>query len=260
MMTDPDFQAPPAASPALPVTQSIAEAKDVVAFARPFINALGRAVERLEVEAREEEDERGWVVAAARRVGAAIAHVDVTLGQAGQLPEFESERRAKADARFVAWVDTVEGLLVGISSNASPNNPLIEVLFPHQKLEKVRRGGAQGRSYMAEVERRRQLSYVLRLAAEPEYAFLLPLLARFDEAKRELEQQEQPLELTEPELTALRHTVFFAVDALRPILTQARLLAEAALTAHPGWFAELGLDAKPKRRVTRSVVSTSEPG
>jgi hypothetical protein len=113
---------------------------------------------------------------------------------------------------------------------------------------------------MEEVVKRRRKSYVLRLAAAPEYAFLAPLLETFDEAKAELEHREHPEPLADDELLRLRHAVYFAADALRGTLQQARLLAEAALTEHPSWLTELGLDAKPRKRATRSVAPSSSAG
>jgi hypothetical protein len=259
MLTDPDNQAldPPAAPPAPPTTQSIAEARDLVSFARQFLEGLAHAGGRLEAEASANEDlkgERAWLASAAMRIEARITTVQATLAEAAPLPEFESDRQAKADAQFVAWVESAEAVLVGISSYASPNHPLVEVLFPHQKFDKIRRGGTNARAYMEEVVKRRHKSYVLRLAASPEYAFLAPLLDRFDQAKAELEQREHPEPLAEEELLRLRHAVYFAADALRGTLQQARLLAEAALTQYPGWLTELGLDAKPRRRTTRSAA------
>jgi hypothetical protein len=258
MLTDPDIQALDApAPPAPPTTQSIAEARDLVSFARQFLEALGQAGARLEAEVSANEDlkgERAWLASAALRIGARIASVQATLVAAAPLPEFENDRQAKADAQFVAWVDSAEAVLVGISSYASPNHPLVEVLFPHQKFDKIRRGGQNARAYMDEVVKRRNKSYVLRLAAAPEYTFLAPLLDGFDAAKAELEQREHPEPLAEDELLRLRHAVYFAADALRGTLQQARLLAEAALTQYPSWLTELGLDAKPRRRTMRSVA------
>jgi hypothetical protein len=176
-----------------------------------------------------------------------------------ELPEFEAERHAQRQALFDAWVDSVEGLLVGISSQLSANSPLIEVLFPHQRFDKLRRGGTAARAYMSELERRRRTAYIVRLAGEPEYEFLRVLLGRFDDAKVALEEHEQPITLSADELTALRNSVLVAADALRGVLHQARLLADAALSAYPGWFGDLGLDAKPKRRGVRSFAADAEP-
>src|SRR5688572_701789 len=202
MQTDPD-------SPALtapPATQSIAEAKDLVAFARQFLEALAHAGKRLEAEATAAEDlkgERAWLASGALRITARVSSVEAALVEAAPLPEFESDRQAKADAQFVAWVDSAEALLIGISSHASPAHPLVEILFPHQKFDKIRRGGNNARAYMDEVVKRRNKSYVLRLAASPEYTFLAPLLRAFDAAKAELEQREHPEPLPEDELLRL---------------------------------------------------------
>jgi hypothetical protein len=174
------------------------------------------------------------------------------------LPEFEAERQAKARALFDAWIDAVEALAVGISSHASPQSPLLEVLFPHQKFDKLRRGGSAARAYLTELERRRRTSYIVRLSGEPEYDFLPALLGRLDAAKLAVEDQERPPELGEDELGALRESVFVAADGLRAVLHQARLLADAALSAHPGWFGELGLDAKPRKRAARATAD-AEP-
>lgn len=238
-------------------TQTIAEARELISFANRWSDALRAAAQRLTDS--ELDDERSWLAAAERRIEQRVSGVDAALQGATALPEFEAERQAKRQALFDAWVDTVEGLAVGISSEVSPNSPLIEVLFPHQKFDKLRRGGVAARTYLGELERRRRTSYVVRLASEPEYAFLAALLARFDAAKLALEQHEQPAAVSEEELTLLRQTVLLAADGLRNALQQARLLGEAALCAHPGWFAELGLDAKPKKRALKNSVADAEP-
>jgi hypothetical protein len=241
-----------------PQTQSIAEARELVSFATRCVEALRSAGQRLPPEL-ELEEERTWLGAAARRVEQHVAGVDRAIAAAVALPEFAVERQAQRQALFDAWVDSVEGLLVGISSQLSANSPLIEVLFPHQRFDKLRRGGTAARAYMSELERRRRTAYIVRLAGEPEYEFLRALLGRFDDAKVALEEHEQPITLSADELTALRNSVLVAADALRGVLHQARLLADAALSAYPGWFGDLGLDAKPKRRAVRSFAANAEP-
>lgn len=238
-------------------TQTIAEARELVSFAGRFIEVLRAAEQRLPSEP-DHEEERGWLAAAARRVARHTQNVTEALAGAAALPEFEAERQAKAQRLFEAWVDAVEGLAVGISSTLSPNHPLMEILFVHQKFDKLRRRGASAHGYLSELERRRQTSYVVRLSSEPEYAFLPPLLARIDDARLTLEEHERPAALDPEQVAALRHTVFIAADGVRGALHQARSLAEAALSAHPGWFAELGLDAKPRRRPSRAPVD-AEP-
>lgn len=233
-------------------TQTIAEARELVAFAARALSGLGQAAERLS-SAPGYEDERGWLAAASRRLERAIATVEGTLGEALPLPEFAAERKALGQRLLIEWAEAAEGLLLGIGSSASLQHPLVEVLFPHQKLDKVRRGGAAARSFLAEVERRRRKAYVVRLAGEPEYAFLPALLARFDDAKSALESHEAPSPVPPEELSRLRDAVLAAADALRAALQLGRLLAEAALLEHPGWFTELGLDLGPRRRAARST-------
>jgi hypothetical protein len=235
-------------------TQTIAEARELLSFAVRTAPALRAAEQRL--PARPElEDERAWLAAAARRVEQQVLELEAAIAQAGALPEFEAERKLSAQALFEVWVDALEGLLVGISSQVSPQSPLIEILFPHQKFDRLRRSRGSARAYMAELERRRRTAYIVRLAAEPEYAFLTPLFARCDDAKAAIEQHESPSALTPEELAASRYSVLAAADALRGALHQARLLADAALTAYPGWFGELGLDARLKKRASRSAAT-----
>lgn len=233
-------------------TLSIAEARDLHSFAVRSIDALHAAARRLP-GGPDFEEERAWLAAAARRVAREAERVGEALAGAIALPEFEAERQAQARALFDEYVDAVEGLAVGISSRVSPQSPLLEVLFPHQKFDKLRRGGSSARAYLSEIERRRRTSYIVRLSGEPEYDFLPPLLARLDAAKLAVERQEQPSELAEDELAALRQGVYLAADGLRAVLNQARLLADAALSAHPGWFGELGLDQKPRKRSARAA-------
>lgn len=235
-------------------TQTIAEAKELLSFALQLQAALRAARERLPPS----EDEQSWLAAAERRIRARADALEAALAGALALPEFESERQARARARFEAWVEAAEALLIGLATHASPQSPLIEVLFPHQKFEKIRRGGPPARAFMAEIDRRRRTAYIVRLTGEPEYAFLPPLIEQFEAAKAALEEQEAPITASLEELAALRDGVLAHADVLRAALSQARLLAEAALLEHPGAFAELGLDAKPRKRTSRAPAA-SEP-
>jgi hypothetical protein len=239
-------------------TPVIAEAKELIGFALQIIAGLRSAEHRLSI-ASEYDEERSWVTAAQRRVQSAVSGVEAALAAAFELPEFEAERQKQGAALFEAWVEAVEGLYLAISSEASPNSPLIEVIFPHQKFDKLRRGGTAARAYLADVERRRRASYVLRLGSEPEYAFSKAPFARLEEAKAAHERHERPIELAPEDETALRDTVRVASDELRAVLHQARLLAEAALNAMPGGLAELGLDAKPRKRALRGAAGPADP-
>jgi hypothetical protein len=239
-------------------TQSIVEASDLLAFAEVSLAALRRGGERLAALA-DAEDERLWLGAAQRKVELRTENTRTALDAAFALPEFESERLAKGQALFAAWVESIEALFNGIVAHVSDKNPLIETLFPHLKFDKLRRGGTAARAFKTELERRRGTTYVMRLATEPEYAFLPALLAKVDGARDELASHEKPSTATELELTELRHGVLSHADALRVALAQARLLAEAALIAQPGVFQELGLDAKPRKRASRGSSAPGDP-
>jgi len=236
-------------------TQNILEAQDLVSFAAQALDGLGRGDEQLATLTGVDE-ERSWLAAARRRVSLEHERTQAALGAATALPEFAAARQAAAVQAFSDWLDSIESLERGITDHVSAKNPLIEVLFPHQKFDKLRRGGAAARVYMSEFERRRMSAYVVRLAGEPEYAFLPALLAQVDEARAQLARHEAPCSLGPEALDALRNTVFDQADALRSALVQARLLAEAALSAQPGLLDELGLDAKPRRRATRGPAAT----
>lgn len=235
--------------------QSIFEARELATFAGENIAALRRGEARLD-EQPALEQEREWLRAAIQRVTHELASTQAALDTALPLPELEAERQTKARASFQVWVDSVEALLFGITSHVSAGNPLVEVLFPHQSFEKVRRAGAAARSYMSDFERRRATSYVLRMATEPEYAFLPPLLAAVDDARARLAADEAPTTLGAVELDALRSGVLEVAGGLERALAQGRLLAEAALMHCPGLLAELGLDAKPRKRPARSAPAT----
>lgn len=240
-------------------TQSIARARELQAFAARCVEALRAAEQRLPT-GPDFEDERAWLASAARRVERDASKLSEALAGAIALPEFEAERQARARELFEAWIDAVEGLAVGISSRLSPQSPLIEVLFPHQKFDKLRRGGSAARAYLADLERRRRTAYIVRLSGEPEYDVLPPLFARLDAAKLAVEEHERPDRLDAEELAALRQSVYVAADGLQQVLHQARLLAEAALCGHPGWFSELGLDAKPRKRAARAAADAEPAG
>lgn len=238
-------------------TQSISGAKDLVSFAGEMIEGLRNGEQRLG-GAPELEEEARWLSTAAARLAQAVERTQVALLAALPLPELEPERRARAQASFQAWVDSVEALFFGITAHVSAGNPLVEVLFPHQKWEKLRRGGAVARSFMTDFERRRSTAYVQRMATEPEYTFLPPLLASVDEARALLALHEAPGTLAEAELELLRQAVVAGADAVGLALAQARLLAEAALISSPGALVELGLDAKPRKRAARAASERAE--
>ncbi len=261
-------------------TQTIAEAVDLIEFASRTRERLELAVSRLAGDAPAPapaaapaalglasaawEDERQWLETAARRVNARLRRAEWALEAALFLPERQETRSERTVQLLQAWVDAMEQVLSGIVQHASVGAPILEVLFPHQRFAVVRRGGAQAQSYSQEFQRRVESSYVRRLRADPEYPFLGALLdvARLaHEAWRTMVAAPVP---SEEEAVALRSAVLEAADALELSLRQGRSLAEAALAVAPALVAELGLDAKPRKRREagrrpESIPSPSQP-
>lgn len=230
---------------------SIQEAQDLAALAEVMSERLSLA--RVDWEANEAElEERAWLEVAQRRVASGLANVRAALDASALLPEFASLRKVRSDTLSSAWADAVERVFDAIVANVSANGPLIEALFPHQRFATLRRPGSAAQQFWAEFERRAESSYVKRLCADPEYVFLKPLLEEAKASQRALLEAATPKPLPEAHAEQLRMDVSRAAEQLELSLRQARSLAEAAYAKAPSRIAELGLDAKPKRRAARA--------
>jgi hypothetical protein len=237
---------------------SIQDAHDLSAFAGVTLERLAQASARLG-EADDQAEERGWLAVAARRVSEACELTRAALLEAAPLPELASARKVKSEELSNAWADAVERVFDGIVANVSANGPLVEALFPHQRFASLRRAGASAHNFWLEFERRAESSYVRRLCQDPAYEFLPPLLAAARESEQKLRELIAPKPLPEARASKLREQVSAAAEALEFALRQARALAEAALAGTPALATELGLDAKPKRRVQRSEPAKPPP-
>jgi hypothetical protein len=231
---------------------SIQEAQDLTAFGSQAVERLTAASARFDSEHDESTDERGWLDAALRRVKAAVEGVQHALSEAAPLPEFASVRKVKSEALSNAWADAIEGVFDAIVANVSANGPLVEALFPHQRFAALRRPGSSAQNFWLEFERRAESTYVRRLCSDPEYAFLPPLLEAAKTSERSLREALAPRPLPEDQAVKLREAVSRAAESLELSLRQARSLIDAVFASTPGVVAELGLDAKPKRRAARS--------
>jgi hypothetical protein len=231
---------------------SISEAQDLTAFGQQTLERLSAASTRFDRDHDEAAEERSWLEAATRRVSGALESVQQTLLDAASLPEFASARKVKSEALSNAWADAIEGVFDAIVANVSANGPLVEALFPHQRFATLRRPGSSAHNFWLEFERRAESTYVRRLCGDPEYAFLPPLLEAAKSSERSLREALAPRPLPEARATELREAVGLAAGNLELALRQARSLAEAVFAATPTAVAELGLDAKPKRRAPRS--------
>lgn len=238
---------------------SIQEAQELSAFATQTLERLTQASARFDETHDQPMAERTWLATAAERVSEALERTRVALAEAGPLPEFASARKVKSDVLANAWADAVERVFDEIVANVSANGPLVEALFPHQRFAALRRPGTAAQNFWLEFERRAESAYVRRLCQDPEYAFLPPLLASARESEQKLRELVTPKPLPEAKANALREQVSHAAEALELALRQTRSLAEAAFAATPTLVAELGLDAKPKRRTPRTEPAKLSP-
>jgi len=238
---------------------SIQEAQELSAFATQTLERLARASARFDEQHDQPMAERTWLATAAERVSEALERTRDALGEAEPLPEFASARKVKSDVLANAWADAVERVFDGIVANVSANGPLVEALFPHQRFASLRRPGTAAQNFWLEFERRAESAYVRRLCQDPEYAFLPPLLASARESEQKLRELVTPKPLPEDKANALREQVSHAAEALELALRQTRALADAAFAATPTLVAELGLDAKPKRRAARTEPPKLSP-
>jgi hypothetical protein len=131
-------------------------------------------------------------------------------------------------------------------------SPLVESLFPHQRFEKLDRGGAALRAFRTDYEARRASSYVRRLEADPEHPRLAALLEGMDHASAALVALTRADD--EDATDTLRAAILNAGETLERTLQQARALCEAALIEHPAGFLELGFNERPKRRSARMLT------
>ena len=231
---------------------SIQDAQDLSAFAQQARERLTLARAKFDATHDADPEERRWLEIAAQRVTDALERTQATLQDAAPLPEFASARKVKSETLSNAWADAVESVFDAIVANVSANGPLVEALFPHQRFAALRRPGSSAHNFWLEFERRAESGYVRRLCQDPAYEFLPPLLEAARESERKLREQLTPRALPEAKAALLRDAVSVAAEGLELALRQARSLVDAAFAATPSVVSELGLDAKLKRRTTRS--------
>ena len=236
--------------------RAVTEAQDLARFATQTLERLAIASERPELPSAEE---RTWLESGARRVRDALAVTEAALLDAAALPELSSSRKIDLESVLSAWSEAVEAVFDGVVANVSANGPLVEALFPHQKFAALRRGGASAQNFWAEFERRAESGYVRRLCGAPEYAFLPPLIEAARAAEAAVRERQKPPKMPEAKAEKLRERVSATLEGLELALRQTRSLVEAAFAVAPALLAELGLDAKPKRRaLPREAVKDAE--
>jgi hypothetical protein len=243
---------------------STLEAYDLIRFAEAFEARLVSASEVL-AEHAGLEPEKEWMATALRLVRDGLAPAPALLERAKDLPELEEAREEFSFQQQNLWVDALEKLHAGITFCASSRSPVIEALFPHLKFPQLRRAPQEAVSEFATAyERRLKSSYVTRIFAQDDFAFVRPVVEQVARAYSAWQASLAPTNLSDAQAAPLRAELISVGARLDTAVRQARLLAEAALVPVPGAFDSTGLAAKPKRRSGRGLPfgfddSTSEP-
>ncbi len=243
-------------------TLSTLEAYDLIKFSEQFLERLTAAQSSL-AQRRGLKAEKDWMATAHELVTAARAPTQGLLERARELPELEEVRDDYVGDFQNSWVDALERLLAGITFHCGSRNPVIEALYPHQKLPLLRRCGFEvAEEFSREFDRRLKGSYVSRQFAQPDFAFILPAVEQVGAAWQKLLSAFGGGEPMAEELAIeIRKELVGAGKRLDLALLQARLLAEAALAPVNGGFEASGLGLKPKKRKPKAAaVSVVEPG
>ncbi len=232
---------------------SALEACDLLRFASVFSDRLGQAEDIL--AARPElARELGWVKAGQALVTEAAAQGPALLDRARGLPELPELRAEHAGAAQNEWVDGLEKLLAGITFHVSARAPIIEALFPHQKLVTLRKASRDvAQKFWADFEKRQKTSYVTRMLTSEDFAFAVPVMDRIRAAYAAWQGCFGDGGLQKEEANALRKELAEAGAAVERAVKQARLLAEASLVPLAGAYESTGLAQKPKRRVSKPL-------
>ncbi len=235
------------------------EAWDLIRFSEQYLEKLSDAA--AETGKREElKDETGWLAAAADRVRAA-RHIDPqVLERARGLPDLEEIRGELAGQMQSQWAEAVERLLAGFTFHVGSRDPVVEALFPTQKLAPLHRANREVvTAFVNDFERRLKSGYVSRMLSQPNFAFATPVLEQIRAAWSRWQValgNGEPM--PEDEAAELRKALIATGTKVELAIRQARLLAEAALIPAPGVHEALGLNAKPRRRAGKSLASIDE--
>ena len=240
---------------------STLEAYDLVRFAEAFDSRLASADELLAGRSGLER-EKEWLATALQIVRTERAPAQAVLEKVRDLPELEEVREEFAFTHQNAWVDTLEKVHAGITFCASSRAPVIEALFPHLKFPQLRRASRDTlQEFVAGFERRLKSSYVSRILARDDFAFVRPVLEQVATAYAQWQSCFAPVQLPHEQAAPLRAELIALGKRLDLALRQARCLAEAALAPLPDAFENSGLAAKPRKRAGRGLplVESGEP-
>ncbi len=232
---------------------STLEAYDLVRFAEAFDSRLASAEELLAGRPGLER-EKEWLATALRLLRAERAPAQAILDKVRDLPELEEVREEFAYTQQNAWVDALEKVHAGITFCASSRAPVIEALFPHLKFPQLRRASRDAlQEFVSGYERRLKSSYVSRILAREDFAFVRPVLEQVATAYAQWQSCFVPVQLPHEQAAPLRAELIALGKRLDLALRQARSLAEAALAPLTEAFENSGLASKPRRRAARGL-------
>ncbi|MDY7230907.1 hypothetical protein [Hyalangium rubrum] len=237
---------------------STLEAYDLIRFAEAFEARLTTASDVI-AEREALEPEKAWMATALQLVRDALAPAPALLERAKDLPELEEAREEFSFQQQNLWVDALEKLHAGITFCASSRAPVIEALFPHLKFPQLRRAPQETVDEFASAyERRLKSSYVTRIFAQDDFAFVRPVVDQVAKTYAAWQASLVPASLSDSQAAPLRTELTSVGNRLDVAVRQSRLLAEAALVPVPGAFDSTGLAAKPKRRAGRGLPFGAE--
>jgi hypothetical protein len=238
------------------MTLSPIEAVDLLRFA----DALSQRLQQASVDLsrrRGLEREKQWLDQAGQLLAEVLGQSTGLLDRARALPELAELREELAGPLQGAWVDALEKLLAGITFHVSSRSPIIEALYPTQKLAPLRRAPTDAvRKFQSDFEKRLKGGYVTRMLGSDEFAFAQPVIEGVREAYARWQSCFAESEVPEAEAAAIREALRTGAGQLDLATRQARHLAEAALAPLPGVFEEHQLGTKPKKRARPSTPAS----
>jgi hypothetical protein len=234
------------------------EAYDLIRFSAQLDERLSAAASELEKK-RGLKAEKEWLASAIALLRAAREPSQGLVERARGLPGLEEVRDELGAVFQGLWVDALERLLAGITFHAGPRSPIIEAVFPHQKLPALRKASREAAlDFAKELERRMKTAYATRMFAEPSFAFALPVLEQLKGAFEQWQAVYFGENMPEEQAAAVRKDLVAAAKRLELATRQAKLLAEAALAPCGGLFEELGLASKPRKRASKPAPKVKE--
>lgn len=238
---------------------SVLESYDLLRFAEQLRSRIATVQEEHAAKKHLGSREHRWLAEALDVLDAPLAELGWVLEAARALPELEDLAHEVAFERQNKWVDALEKLLAGITFHAGSRSPLIEALYPHQKLATLRRASREiAGLFASDFDRRLKSGYVTRMLGQEDFAFIHPTVERVKQAYAEWQQGKTGPQVGEEELKVAREGLVALASRAELAVRQAKLIAEAALTPVPNAFEDAGLNAKPRKRSGRAAEKAVE--